>query len=1020
MPSLLTRLGQLIPGFAPRATPSALVLETPDERAARVVAEMQQQLDRSRGRPAPSTGERIPDGYRGGIAGKVWFLPYSDSTTKDTPEIRAAMRLMRRDGYVKAAWEPQIASVASEDYQVQPSEEGNPEAEEQSDFVNRVIGDYLTGGMPGLVRSITSPLGSDGFSIPEKVWGVAKRGRLEGKIVLEAAKPKDPDFLRIEGDRFGNVTHVKSLRGVEAETYPITDFLYARYLTVFNEPLGEAAFRPAYGPYWMRDTVRKLRAIHHEKKMAGMLKGTYANPDDKGPLEDALRAARSATWIAVPEGTQVEAIALSTAAEPDYKSFDESLRDEIVTSIGFATLQTLMTSGAGDARGDSEVQKQTSDLAPWLLMTIVTQVINEQLIPDLIDFNFPYPAAGGYPKLSFGAVSNKELMELVGLVEAAQRIGLTPSKKYYAKALSIQQADPNDPEDQMQAGGQPPMPPGGGGFGGGFGAPPDPFGGGAMFSEGWSRPSWESFAWQAARSSTGNVKAVGTAEDAGRALYGRQAEAALARQGRTDRGESHPPTPQEKAKQLAQEREPARQQAREAFRKAWDRPDQITAEEMAGLGERMKTLTRDELRGFARNMAARVGGLKPELVNRLVAKAREKTAAASPLPGAVDAPEGGAGVAGAVDPDADQIAELDRQNADFIARRRGEADPVPLSQRPTPTGPGSESARRAIANAKKNDAVPTAKQPHEMSKEEYVRKWVDDLKAKRPDHAHLYDADKVLNDQGKLSLAHFSNAMRERKAEVQSALAAGKPVPPEVLADYPDLAPTPTVAPNENEPAPAAGAQVEPANSPQSGKARLDSQSRTGDTTPVPATPAGGQGGGKMKPEDHGYTRNKFPATYQGQKVAAGEGWTKQENGKWVTYPDSEIGGVVAHDARRKRYTAASDSDGLVGDAADHSNARGDFARSLHAGSVPADEAKVKSQVKAMLLTAARGGLMPSFAADELVSAGYPAPVVAQHVRRQADMYAARQGMEDEHTPERQTRMAADAQAWLARNGGAA
>jgi hypothetical protein len=78
----------------------------------------------------------VPANYHGGIAGKVWFLPYQDSTTHDTPEIRAAMRLMRRDGYVKAAWEPQILTVASEDWQVQPSEEpGNPESEEQADVL---------------------------------------------------------------------------------------------------------------------------------------------------------------------------------------------------------------------------------------------------------------------------------------------------------------------------------------------------------------------------------------------------------------------------------------------------------------------------------------------------------------------------------------------------------------------------------------------------------------------------------------------------------------------------------------------------------------------------------------------------------------------------------------------------------------------------------------------------------------------------------------------------------------------
>jgi hypothetical protein len=322
------------------------------------------------------------------------------------------MRLMIRDAYVKAAWEPLCIAVESEEWQVQPSESGNADAEEQAEFVTANFNDYLKGGVPALVHAIIGQLGPDGFGLAEKVWAVAAKGKLEGKIVLEAAKAKDPDNLHVKGDSFGNVTHVTSTRKA-GEEFPITDFLYSRYPGMFDEPLGMAAFRASYGAYWMRDTVRKLRIMHTEKKMAGMLVGTYADgaDDDKATLEAALRAAKSSTWMAIPEGTRVEAVQLSTASEPDYKSHEESLRDEIVTGIAFATLQTMTASVPGEGRGDSEVQKETSELAAWRLMSIVLQVVNEQLIPDLIDYNFPYPAAGGYPKLSFGAISKDEILK---------------------------------------------------------------------------------------------------------------------------------------------------------------------------------------------------------------------------------------------------------------------------------------------------------------------------------------------------------------------------------------------------------------------------------------------------------------------------------------------------------------------------------------------------------------------------------------------------------------------------------
>jgi hypothetical protein len=361
---------------------------------------------------------------------------------------------MRRDGYVKAAWEPQILAVASESFQVRASESGNREAEEQAGATRTMV-EGVAGGMLQLVRAVCAPFGSEGHSLAEKVWGVAERGKLTNKIVLKAAKTKDTNgeaggMVRLQGDEYGNVTHVESLRKA-GQLWPIADFLFSRYLTVFDEPLGEAAFRPAYGAYWMRDTVRKLRAIHHEKKMAGMLVGTYATDDDKAPTEAALAKAKTATWMAVPEGVRVEALALSTASEPDYKSFDESLRDEIVTSIAFATLQILMgSSTGGEVRGSSEVQKQISDLGPWLLKAIVEDTINTQLIPDFIDFNYPYPAAGEYPKLSFGAVSAAEILEQQKIVMGAIQAGMNPSLKHYAREWSVQLADPNDPDDVLK------------------------------------------------------------------------------------------------------------------------------------------------------------------------------------------------------------------------------------------------------------------------------------------------------------------------------------------------------------------------------------------------------------------------------------------------------------------------------------------------------------------------------------------------------------------------------------------
>lgn len=493
-------------------------------------------------RPRPSTDERVQAEPFGGIGGRIWFLPYADRTaTGDTHEIRAAMRLMLRDPYVKSGWLSQVLGVLSQDFQVHvhSDDKGSDLAEEQSRFVRHCL-ENVDGEMVGIGTAILTNLGSDGFSLAEKVWQTESRGKYAGKWTLRDLKPKDPNGkLTLVGDEYRNITGVRVDR--TGDTYPISDFTYTRYLHCFDEPYGMAAFRAAYGAYWMRDTLRKLRVIHHQKKASGMLKGTFQDPAHKGPLEEVLKRAASSTWMAVPEGIQVEAIGLSQASEPDYKSFDESLREETLVGIALAHLHILQ-GGVSDARGDTKVHKSVADLGPWLLTYLLQTVINRQIIPDLIDLNYPW--ASNYPRVTLGGVTNQEILETLQILEGAQRAGFKPSRSYFANALTIQEADPNDPDDQLQppAGGGAPGPFGGmGGMGGGFGGG-DPFGGGGgggsggggsdPFGIGSAAASafaeWGAFSWQADQSRTGNVKAVGTGENAGQVLYGQEAEAALA------------------------------------------------------------------------------------------------------------------------------------------------------------------------------------------------------------------------------------------------------------------------------------------------------------------------------------------------------------------------------------------------------------------------------------------------------------------------------------------------------------
>ena len=517
MPSIFSRIGSLVPSY-----PAGGIRPAPAPAPTR------------RERPEVNS-EKVASTIAAAVGGRTWFLPYGDATsTNDSPEIRAAMRMMLRDPYVKTAWLSQVLNVLSMDFQVHhPDARSDKTAQDAVDFVKHSM-ENADGGMVGIGSAIVANLGSDGFALAEKVGQIETRGKYAGRWSLKALKAIDPDDVRVIGDEFNNVTGLTVTR--TSETFPITDFTYTRYFPLFNEPLGMAAFRASYGSYWMRDTVRKLRAIHHEKHAGGVWLGTYTDPADKGPLESALQRVRSAMWASIPEGVRMEVVQRTTASEADWKSFDESLREEILVGIALAHLHILQ-GGVSDARGNTKVHKEVSDLGPWYLTYLLQQTINRQVIPDLCDYNFA--SLSEYPRVTLGGVTNAEILEQFQILDAAQRAGFKPSKTHYAEVLTIQEADPNDPNDQLMApqqadpfGGMGMGGMGGGGdpFGGGNPAalPPfDPNAGGGMegFAEG--RLPFEAFAFAPAKTRTGGIKAVGSGEHAGRVYYGKRAERLL-------------------------------------------------------------------------------------------------------------------------------------------------------------------------------------------------------------------------------------------------------------------------------------------------------------------------------------------------------------------------------------------------------------------------------------------------------------------------------------------------------------
>lgn len=138
------------------------------------------------------------------------------------------------------------------------------------------------------------------------------------------------------------------------------------------------------------------------------------------------------------------------------------------------------------------------------------------------------------------------------------------------------------------------------------------------------------YAWAAARTKSGHLKAVWQGPGERSPLYGERAERALNAKHREAKPEAEADpaapapaaakeAPQAKAKRLAAEREPAREAARVAYRKALADPASVRPEDLPALAAHLHTLTRDEIRESLRQQnAATWGKVKAELVEHLL------------------------------------------------------------------------------------------------------------------------------------------------------------------------------------------------------------------------------------------------------------------------------------------------------------------------------------------------------------------------------------------------------------------
>lgn len=383
---------------------------------------------------------------------KINFLPWLDEATGDSDTRREAYRKMMIDDAVKGAVCSKLFAVASLDPAVLPADPDNKLDRKAAEFIQSAL-ERMAGGIRGTVEDVIYPLIVDGYVTNEKVYGELGRGKYARKWTVQRLRPLFPRDYTLELDEFGQWVRVIGQGQNTGKEWDKRLFTYLKIMPLYDNPRGQSDLAASYRPFFLKDTLWKIRKVYLEYFASGpYLVGKYGNADsDKSPLEAALKLAKGASWVTIPETAQIQVLDLAMKSTSDFADAIEKLDREIVNGISGAILQSMEGAKTG-SYNQGLLHATTSDLRVWYLAEVLSSLFNDQVIPDLCDLNFV--GLTDYPRVTFGGVNDADLKASLELDMGLATLIPLSSSELYAK---YRRKPPTDPGDAI--GGKPSAPP---------------------------------------------------------------------------------------------------------------------------------------------------------------------------------------------------------------------------------------------------------------------------------------------------------------------------------------------------------------------------------------------------------------------------------------------------------------------------------------------------------------------------------------------------------------------------------
>jgi len=311
--------------------------------------------------------------------------------------------MTRNDGQAKAILNAIKYPLKAAKAKIKAAPDGGVEA----DFIRQnLLGNPREGGMVTPLRLIVSRMGlavRDGYKVFEKVWKPR-----DGKVWLHKLAYRSTLDTKFTYDNHGEIDGAKQETTFKGKTYkPVwkkDKIAYYIYNEESNPYMGESDFYPVFYHY---DKKHKLYAIAHLAYQLNAIPvrvGKHPpriNPEDLEAFRNALKTMGSSVVMTIPNTLEVEPFEASRRLAdfiPLIKHHDSMMTMSFLTQF-----LNLGQEGRGGSFALSSDQSTLFLLSIMVLLEEIAGVFNEQVIPQLIDWNF---GTGKYPQLVFTPFSD--------------------------------------------------------------------------------------------------------------------------------------------------------------------------------------------------------------------------------------------------------------------------------------------------------------------------------------------------------------------------------------------------------------------------------------------------------------------------------------------------------------------------------------------------------------------------------------------------------------------------------------